>query len=92
MSHSYPIWNDIDTNGGKESSANFGARDSFVQYVYVGTDPKNSHTLAKIEVHRNERHDGLVEFTLRVDGALIKYGTLDGKVFAIDIDGTNQAD
>lgn len=84
MSHSHPIWNDIDTKPARKSSAGFGARDGFTQYVYVGTGPKNSHALAKIEVHRAELHTGQVIFALVVDGVMIKRGTLDGKNFSID--------
>ena len=88
----YPIWNDISASGGKKSSSNFGALDSFAQYVYVGTSSRNSHDFARIEVERREQHDGTVEFALYVDGVMIKRGTLDGGEFSIDIDGVNQAD
>lgn len=86
----YPIWNEVRAVGGKKSPANFGARDSFRQMVYVGTSSSNSHKLALIEVERREQHDGTVEFALYVDSVMIKRGILDGKQFSIDIDSQVQ--
>ena len=87
----YPIWNNIDTRGGKKSSSNFGVRDGFAQYVLVGTSSKNSHLFARIEVERREQHDGTVEFALYVDSVMVKRGILDGKEFNIDIDSQQEA-
>ena len=88
----YPIWNDINTRGGRESSSNFGVRYGYVQVVRVGTSSRNSHQFAKIEVHQRPVGDsGRVEFLLTVDDVMVKRGTLDGSEFSIDIDGVNQA-
>lgn len=81
----YPIWNSIYAVGGRESSSDFGAGDSFSQSVLVGTSSRNSHKLASIEVDRRMQDDGTMAFTLYVDGVVIKRGVLDGKKFDIDI-------
>lgn len=85
----YPIWNAIHAVGGRKSSSDFGARESFQQHVYVGTSSRNSHKLALIEVEQRAQHDGTVEFALYVDSIMIKRGILDGKVLSIDIDTPN---
>jgi hypothetical protein len=80
----YPIWNVVHGQG-KKSSANFGSNEGFRQFVLVGSSSHNSHTLPNIEVERRALRDepGAVEFTLSVDGVVVKRGILRGRDFTI---------
>ena len=88
----YPIWNNIHAVGGRNSSSDFGARESFSQHVLVGTSSSNSHQLALIEVEQRAMPGGTVEFALYVDSIMVKRGILDGKQFTIDIDSQHDID
>lgn len=59
MSHSYPIWNDVDACI-YSSSKSFGARDTSKTTVYVGTSASNSTKL--VEHITTRRQDG--EYTV----------------------------
>ena len=77
-----PIYNIISIPG-RVSDRSFGAVEGFTQDIRVGTSATNSHTLANIQVTREVLPGGEVVFRLRVDGKVIKVGTLDGKEFAV---------
>lgn len=87
MSRSYPIYNRVGTVGGRKTSSDFGAGDSFTQTILVGTSAKNSHELATITVGRHVSTHGSVTFSMWLDGNLIKRAHLVGKdlqKFSID--------
>lgn len=82
---SSPIYNHVNIQG--RASRDFGAYDGFNQHVLVGTSRTNSHEFANISVQRRANEDGTVEFSLWIDGVLVKRGVLDGKEFAFNLGG-----
>ncbi len=79
-----PIYNII-SNPKRKSDCSFGS-EGFTQQIQVGTSINNSHTLATITVERFVDANGIVEFTLFIDGKLMKKGSLNGKGFQMEID------
>ena len=75
-----PLYNIIH-NPDRKSDCSFGSRHGFAQNVRVGTSASNSYTLGRIEVRRHVHEDGTVQFSLYVDGLLIKRGVLNGEEF-----------
>lgn len=81
----YPIWVNVQGTD-RQNQPSHGARDRLRYDVYVGTNARNSHEFAKIEIARLELPGGETEFALYVGNEMIKRGTLRGKTFEIDCD------
>ena len=76
-SRSYPIWIDVQACI-YQSSKSYGAKDTNSQTIYVGTNKKNSHELARICTTRREI-DGEIVFKFSVDGEVLKTMKFDAK-------------
>lgn len=76
----YRIWNSIYTRGGRASSCDYGASERDARTIYVGTSSRNSHEFATVTTDCTRLDDGALEFSLYVDGVLIKRGIVhDGE-------------
>lgn len=75
----YKIWNAIRTVGGRKSSCDYGANTSDHRAIYVGTSSRNSHPFATVTTECHERGDGTYDFTLWVDGNIVKHAVLSKK-------------
>ena len=78
-----PIYNFVQVPD-RATNKDFGAGPlGFSQQICVGTGSNNSHVLARLNVGRDILDDGRVEFSLYLDGELIKRGILDGQSFGL---------
>lgn len=73
----YRIWNNIHTVGGRKSSADYGASERDSRTIFVGTSSRDSHEFARVETTCDVLDDGALQFSLWVDGRLIKRGIVD---------------
>jgi len=85
---SSPIYNII-SNPGRKSDCSFGSSGGFTQDIRVGTSSSNSHTLANISVQQFVNGEGISEFSLFIDGKLVKQGLLINKKLEMNIDRIN---
>lgn len=74
---SYPIWTKVEACIYK-SDKSFGAKDTSIQTILVGTSARNSHELAEIKTTRREIGDEVV-FKFSVDGEVLKELRFDKK-------------
>lgn len=92
----YPIWLDIKSCV-YSGSKSYGIKKHGEQTIYVGSGAKNSHKFADVEMTCKERQFAdykprYREFTLKVDGEIVKRMTYDmkDKVMCDNIDyGSN---
>lgn len=74
---SYPIWTKVESCIYK-SDKSFGAKDTSIQTILVGTSARNSHELAEIKTTRREIGNEII-FKFSVDGEILKELKLDKK-------------
>ncbi len=70
MSRSYPIWIDVDSCIYK-SNKSYGARDTNIQKIYVGSSGSNSHKLVELKTTKRVEN-GVIIFRFSVDGKILK--------------------
>ena len=85
MSKSYPIWIDVSGDNYKQSRS-FGSRDSVTMDIKVGSSRTYSNDLARVSIHVREDAAGNREFSLAVDGLIMRSGvqTADKKFYHRD--------
>ena len=77
MSKSYPIWNEIISEGVKDSDKSNGVKRHQKTNVKIGSSKKHSYNFLETELKYFTQENGTQVFLFYVDGELIKEATIN---------------
>lgn len=77
MSRSYPIWNEIFTEGVKDFDKSNGVKQYQKTNVKIGSSKKHSYNFLETEVKYFTEEDGTRVYQFFLDGELIKEATIN---------------